>query len=323
MTATQTTQALWITAAGIAETRETDCVILEGHLDIKTQFSGISRGTERLVFKGRVPTSEHQTMRAPYQDGTFTFPVKYGYSAVGHIQNGRRKGEAVFALFPHQARFGLPEDATIAVPQDVPLERAVLAANMETALNIAWDAGIGPGDKVAVVGCGVIGALVAYLAARMPGTEVTVVDVDPSRIALARSFGARFDAPDTIKGDHDVVIHTSASTAGLNTAIGLAGAEAAVVEASWFGNATTDIPLGGRFHQRRLRLIGSQVGRIPPHQAARWTFRRRLEKAMSLLADPVLDTLLTGETPFSRLADSYGAILDDPATLCHRIRYDD
>lgn len=321
MTVSNTAQALWITGENCAELRDTSYDVAPDHLDVKTLFTGISRGTERLVFDGRVPPSEHTTMRAPFQGGDFTYPVKYGYSAVGEVQHGTRTGQVVFALYPHQDRFALPADAVISVPDTVPPKRAILAANMETALNICWDAGIDAGDKVAVIGCGVIGALTAYIAAHMTGTDVTAIDLDPARSALAATLGFDFKTPDTVESDHDVVIHTSASASGLDTAIRLAGTEAKIVEASWFGTGTTPVALGGQFHQRRLHIIGSQVGRIPAHKSARWTFRRRLQKAMSLLADPSLDALLSGETAFADLPAQYGAILNDPTTLCHRVWY--
>ena len=193
---------------------------------------------------------------------------------------------------------------------------------METALTILWDGGIGPGDRVAVVGCGVVGALAGYLAAGIPGTEVTLVDIDPGRAGLAEALGCTFARPSGARGDADVVIHASATDAGLSTAIGLAGAEARIVEASWYGARASTLPLGGRFHQRRLRIVGSQVGCIPPDRSPRWTHARRLDTALGLLADPRLDALIPRETRFSDLAQDYAAILADPATLCHRVRYD-
>jgi threonine dehydrogenase-like Zn-dependent dehydrogenase len=316
------TQALWITAPRTAVLRAAPVTAGPEHLEVRTLFTGISRGTERLVFAGRVPEGEYDTMRAPYQQGDFPFPVKYGYAAVGEIVTGEQAGGIVFALFPHQSRFALPAQALLPVPAQVPAARAVLAANMETALNIIWDAGVQAGDRVAVVGCGVVGALVGYLAARIPGTQACITDIDPARGTLAHALGCDFAQPQDAAGDADVVIHASTSAAGLATAIALAGVEASVVEASWYGSGLTEAPLGGRFHQRRLRLISSQVGRIPPAQAPRWTYRRRLETALLLLADPVLDMLISGETAFADLADHYAAILDDPATLCHRVRYD-
>lgn len=314
---------LWLTGPQKAALRETQYTVGAGDLEIRTLFTGISRGTERLVFHGQVPEQEHATMRAPFQEGEFSFPVKYGYAAVGDVLTTARQGETVFALFPHQTRFAVPAQAALTVPADVPAGRAILAANMETALNIIWDARVGIGDRVVVVGCGVVGALVGYLARRVPGTEVTLVDINPGREGLARAFGCDFASPDTVDGTADVVIHASANAAGLALAIAVAGVEATVVEASWYGAQSVDIPLGGAFHQRRLRIVSSQVGRVPAHQTARWTYGRRLAKALALLADPVLDALISGETAFCDLAADYAGILGAADTLCHRVRYDE
>ena len=315
--------ALWIVSAGDAELRETELQIAMGQLDIKTLFTGISRGTERLVFNGKVPDSEHETMRAPFQDGGFPFPIKYGYAAVGEVQSGDRAGEIIFALFPHQNRFSLPDSAGFTVPVNVPAERAILAANMETALTILWDSEVSAGDKVTVVGCGVVGALTGYLAAQVPGTEVTLLDVNPKREELARHLGCAFATAESGQSDQDVVIHASATSDGLSTALSVAGSEASIVEASWYGTRHVDVSLGGSFHQRRLKIIASQVGRIPPKRAPRWDFARRLQKALALLDDPALDALISSQSDFADLATDYGTILANPETLCHRVRYGD
>ena len=314
--------ALWITAPRHAEIgpaqvspQPDDCVI-------DTLYTSISRGTERLVFEGQVPESEYQTMRAPLQEGAFPFPVKYGYSAVGRIAQGPQAGQVVFALHPHQTRFACPAAMAVPVPEGVPPARAVLAANMETALNILWDAQVQPGDRVTVVGAGTVGALAGYLASRIPGTETCLIDVAPERAALAHALDCGFTLPGDAPYEADVVIHASASDAGLETALALAGPEAMVIEASWFGARATTVHLGGAFHRGRLRLIASQVGRIPAHRAARWTHRRRLEMALRLLDDPALDALISGESAFADLPRDYGAILDAPGTLCHRVRHD-
>ena len=294
-----------------------------GDIEVETLFTGISRGTERLVFEGRVPVSEHETMRAPFQEGEFSYPIKYGYSAVGKVVSGARVGEVVFALHPHQTRFALPASMALTVPDGCPPERAILAANMETALNIIWDANITAGDRVAVVGCGVVGALVGYLSAQIPGTEVTMVDVDQSRAKLARGLGCDFAQAAECRDDMDVVVHASATAAGLQSALDVAGLEAVVVEASWYGDRKVQTSLGAAFHRKRLRLVSSQVGRIPANQSARWSHARRLKKALDLLCDPSLDMLISGETRFAELTMSYAEVLADPATLCHRIRYGD
>ncbi|CAM3186434.1 zinc-binding alcohol dehydrogenase [Paracoccus nototheniae] len=311
-------QALWCTGSGTAEARLGQ--MGEG-VHVRTLYSGISRGTERLVLSGQVPVSEQDRMRAPFQEGDFPFPVKYGYAAVGIATEGALRDRAVFALFPHQTEFRLPQDALIPLPDGLPPERAVLAANMETALNILWDSGAGAGDRIAVVGGGLVGLLVASLAARLPGAEVTVIDTLPDRKALAKGLGCAFAHPDAAPADQDAVIHTSATQAGLVLALSLAAPQATITEASWHGGAQVALPLGGAFHSRRLRIVSSQVGTIPPDRAPRWTYRRRLTKALALLDDARLDALISGQTGFADLPAAYPGILADPATLCHRIHY--
>ncbi|MEM7731932.1 MAG: zinc-binding alcohol dehydrogenase [Pseudomonadota bacterium] len=313
-----TALALWCTALGEAEVRPG----LEGEgILIETMFTGISRGTERLVFEGRVPDEEHARMRGPAQEGEFPFPVKYGYCAVGRIAEGDRTGQPVFALHPHQTLFRLAQSSLTPLPDELPPERAILAANMETALNILWDSGAGAGDAIVIIGAGVVGALTGYLAAKLPGSEVTLVDINVDRANLADSLGCAFATPDNAPRDADVVVHVSATAKGLETAIRSAGDEATVVEASWHGTTPTPTPLGGAFHSRRLRLISSQVGALPTSRRPRWTYARRMAKALGLLCDPTLDALISGETAFADLPAHYGAILADPGTLCHRVRY--
>ncbi len=317
-------RALWITSAGTVALRPEN---VAAHGDsfavVRTLFSGISRGTEALVFAGGVPESERDRMRAPYQCGNFGFPIKYGYSNVGLVEQGPPDllGKCVFCLYPHQDLYAVPASALAVLPQGVPAWRAVLGPNMETALNVIWDSGLAAGDRVAVIGCGVVGALAAYLAARVPGTDVVIVDVQPGRQRIAETFGCRFALPDASPQDCDVVIHTSASSAGLETSIACAGAEATIVEASWYGSEAAVVGLGGTFHSQRLKLISSQVGRLNAARLPRWTLRRRLEAALSLLADDRLDVLVSGETPFAEAERTYASLLADPATLCHRFRY--
>lgn len=290
---------------------------------VRTLFSGISRGTEALIFRGLVPESEFARMRGPHMEGSFPFPVKYGYAAVGQIEVGPSHlvGKEVFALFPHQDRFILPADQVTVLPDTLPARRAVLAANMETALNIVWDAGIQPGDRVAVFGAGVVGSLVAYLASRIVGTETFVVDLDTARQELAAALGLTFIPAGSLEGEFDVLVNATAAAEALQEAITHAGMEAKIVEASWYGDRAVSIPLGGAFHSRRLSLVSSQVGGIPAARRARWTYARRMAKALELLLDPRLDRLISGETAFSELPDAYARILSSQDTLCHRIRY--
>ncbi|HEY8382199.1 MAG TPA: zinc-binding alcohol dehydrogenase [Microvirga sp.] len=299
--------ALWYVTRGQAELRP---VVLSepgpGEARVRTLWTALSRGTERLVFEGRVSLSESERMRAPFQEGEFPYPVKYGYCAVGVVEAGPDTllGRTVFALHPHQSRFVAPVSMLNPVPEGVPARRAVLAANMETALNALWDSGAGPGDRILVVGAGVVGCLVASLAARLPGAEVTLVDVDLSRRVLAERLGCGFAKPLDAPGEADVVFHASASGGGLACALACAGREATIVEMSWYGDQMVPAPLGLDFHSRRLKLVSSQVGEVSPSRRPRWSYGRRMEKALSLLADERLDALITDEIPFAALPEA-------------------
>ena len=305
-------KALWYVAPGKAELRpEPVDAPTPGVAQVRTLYTGISRGTERLVLAGKVGESEWQRMRAPMQQGNFPFPVKYGYCAVGTVTAGPEtlRGKTVFCLHPHQDVFNVSADRLTVVPDVVPARRATLTANMETALNALWDSGAGPADRIAVVGGGIVGLLVAHLAARLPGANVTLVDVDPARAELARHLGAAFATPKEAPGEADVVFHTSASAPGLNTAIALAGEEATIVEMSWYGEQATAVHLGGPFHSRRLRLVSSQVGKVSSGRRIRWDYARRLEAALKLLEDPRLDVLVADQVAFADAATRVPEIL--------------
>jgi hypothetical protein len=319
-------RAFWVTAPGHGEIRA-QRLRSPGHgeLLIRTLRSAISRGTETLVFRGEVPESEWRRMRCPFQEGEFPAPVKYGYSAVGIVEDGPAEalGRRVFCLHPHQDRFIAPREAVVDVPDTVPDRRAALAANMETAINGMWDAMPGPGDRIAVIGAGVVGCLVAALAARLPGAEIELIDIDPTREDIARAVGCRFATPENASPEADLAVHASGSPAGLATALTIAGFEATVVEMSWYGTRIVPLELGGAFHSRRLTLRSSQVGAVPAARGQRWPLRRRLILALSLLRDPVFDILLSGETEFTALP----ALMPQLATssagiLCHTLRYD-
>jgi NADPH:quinone reductase-like Zn-dependent oxidoreductase len=322
-----TTRAFWVTGAGAGEIRS--CRLpapADGQVRVRTLFSGISRGTESLVFRGEVPPGQYAAMRAPFQEGDFPAPVKYGYASVGTVEDGpaQLRGTIVFCLHPHQTRYVVPVASVVPVPDDVPPGRAVLAANMETAVNGLWDLAPRIGDRIAVVGAGTVGCLVAWLAAKIPGCSVTLVDIDPAKAAIAGALGADFTFPETAGGDADRVVHTSGTPAGLQCALALAGFESTILEMSWFGTAPVTLPLGEAFHSRRLVLRSSQVGHVAAAQRGRWSPRRRLVKALELLADPVLDNLATGESRFIDLPETMARLASAPAgTLCHRIRYDE
>jgi NADPH:quinone reductase-like Zn-dependent oxidoreductase len=317
--------ALWITAAHTAELRtEALGPPPPGHALVKTSYSALSRGTEALVYSAQVPESEFERMRCPHQAGDFPFPVKYGYANVGRVLAGSAPlvGRDVFCLFPHQTAYVVPEAAVAVLPEDLPAERAVLAANLETALNAVWDAELRLGDRVSVVGAGVVGCLCAFLSARVLGVEVELIDVLPERAPIAATLGARFALPPDAAPDRDVVFHASASAEGLRTALSLAGAEGRVVELSWFGKTDVSLPLGRDFHVRRLTLRGSQVGQLSPHARARFTHKKRLELALDLCRDTALDALFGADLRFEALPAALASIFrPGSGVLCQRVRY--
>ena len=210
-------------------------------------------------------------MRAPFQEGDFPGPVKYGYLNVGVVEDGPEalRGRTVFTLFPHQSAFVVPADAVIPVPGGVPARRAVLAGAVETAVNVLWDAAPLVGDRVTIVGAGMIGCCVARLVRGIPGLDVVVVDVDTSRREVADRLGVRFAQPGDAPGDRDLVIDTSGSEEGLQLALEAVVTEGEMIEASWFGDRPVTLTLGGDFHSRRLTIRSSQVGAVARADAAR------------------------------------------------------
>ena len=319
-------QALWYVGAGCAELREEKLAPLaSGMARVRALHGALSRGTEALVFAGRVPKSEFERMRAPFMGGAFPFPVKYGYSVVGRVEAGpaELRDRLVFALHPHQSRFDIPASAAVPLPEGLPPTHAVLAANMETALNAVWDASPEHGDRIAIVGAGVVGVLVGYLCRRtIPDVDVTLVDINPARAEIASVLGLNFSAPLAAPTECDLVVHASATAAGLATALNLARDEAIVLELSWYGAGDVAVPLGGAFHSRRLRLVSSQVGKVAPSHRASWTHRARLEAALAYTADPRLGALLAPAVPFDELPARLAQIFE-PASgiLCQRIDY--
>jgi threonine dehydrogenase-like Zn-dependent dehydrogenase len=318
-------RAFWIAAPGRGEIRsETLPAPSADEVVVRALFSGVSRGTEALVFQGRVPPGERQRMRAPFQAGDFPAPIKYGYASVGRVEHGPHhlQGRNVFALYPHQTRYVVPARSVSVLPDGVPPRRAVLAANLETAINGMWDARPQVGDRITVIGAGTVGCLVAWIAARLPGCDVELVDINAHRASIARALGVRFAEPGAVIDGADVVIHASGSTAGLALALRVAGFEATVVEMSWYGDTAVPLSLGEGFHARRLTLKSSQVGSVASSQRARWDTSRRMQLALSMLTDPVLDALITGESEFDALPQVMAQLAAAPGNaLCHCIRY--
>jgi len=338
MTDTNTTRQFWIQEPGLGVVR-TGLLPPVGadQVLVRTLYSGISRGTESLIFRGEVPPSQYEAMRGPFQEGDFPGPMKYGYMSVGVVEadpdpaNGRSPltGATVFCLHPHQDRYVVPASWAHPLPEGLPPGRGVLAANMETALNAVWDGEVLPGDRVVVVGAGVVGLLVAWICTHIAGTRVLAVDPDSRRQAAADALGIPFSTALPDREDDpfgpasaDVVFHTSGTPDGARSALAVAGMEARVVEVSWFGSRMVPLPLGEGFHSRRLTIRSSQVGHLPPSRSPRWSHGRRMGVALELLQSPALDVLVTGESTLDELPGVMAALArDGGGTLLHRIRY--
>ena len=317
--------AFWVTGPGRGELRPA-ALPPPGPDDVlvRTLHTGVSRGTETLVLEGRVPADQRDRMRAPFQEGDFPAPVKYGYLNVGVVERGPVPlvGRTVFALYPHQDRYVVPAGSVAVVPDGVPARRAVLAGTVETAVNALWDARPLVGDRVTVVGAGMVGCCVARLLAGLPGAVVTLVDVDPTRAGVAEALGARFATPGDASGDQDLVLHSSATAVGLALSLDLLAREGEVVELSWYGDRPVAVPLGGAFHAGRLVVRSSQVGTVSPARAGRRTHADRLALALDLLRDPAYDALLTGRSPFADLPEVLPRLASgDLPAVCHTIDY--
>jgi 2-desacetyl-2-hydroxyethyl bacteriochlorophyllide A dehydrogenase len=317
--------AFWVTAPGMGAIR---AVVLDdvgpGQVLVRTRLRAVSRGTESIVFSGRVPHDQYPAMRAPFQEGDFPGPVKYGYLNVGVVEAGVAAlvGRTVFCLYPHQTAYVVPAAAVVPVPGSVPPRRATLAGIVETAVNAVWDARPLLGDRIAVVGAGTVGCCAARLLTRFPGARVTLIDVDPSRAQVAARLGAFFATPDEDGPTYDVVLHASATAAGLQRALELAAPDGEVVELSWYGNRPVTLDLGGGFHSRRLAIRASQVGSVSPARRGQRSPAQRLALAMDLLADDAFDCLITGSSPFAELPTVMPHLVDGSMpTLTHLIDY--
>ena len=313
-----TARQFWIRSPGIGEIRQATLASRrDDEVLVRTCYSAVSRGTEALVFRGEVPGSQYQAMRAPFQEGAFPGPIKYGYCSVGEVLEAPDAlaalvGHTVFCLYPHQDVYMVPATAVSPLPDRLPAGRAVLAANMETAINVVWDARPLVGDRVVVIGAGVVGLLIGWLCRQTAGAEITMVDINPSRQSIARELELPFQTAPPAGVVADLVIHASGEPAGLRSALAVAGVEATIVEVSWYGSRSVPLPLGEAFHARRLTIKSSQVGRLSPRQTPRWTHARRMALALNLLRDPRLEVLVTGESPFDDLPEVMARLSREP-----------
>lgn len=320
-----TARALVYAAPQHCEIRDFPLVELApGLVEVETLFSGLSRGTERVVFNGAIPESEHSRMRAPFQIGEFPFPVAYGYASVGNVVEGPEdlRGRTVFSLAPHQERLRLNGSAVTVLPEEVTPERAVLAANTETALNAIWDAELQPGSTVLIVGAGLLGCLLAALLSIRQDLSVYICDLLPQRSATLTEFPVSFIT--TTEGLDSVAVsfHTSASAAGLQTAIDALAFEGRVIELSWFGDRDVTLSLGGAFHSKRLTIQSSQVGHVARARRASTGYAQRLGQALGHLADPRFDAFVSEEVAFDDLPEAMPRLLaPDAPGIATRIRY--
>ena len=314
--------AFWVQSPGEGEIRPV--TLRDSGPDevlVRTLFSGVSRGTETLVFRGGVPAGQHDVMRAPFQEGDFPGPVKYGYLNVGVVEQGpaHLEGRAVFCLYPHQTAYVVPESAVTLVPDDVPPGRAILAGTVETAVNAVWDARPRLGDRIAVIGAGMVGCSVAKLLSGFPATRVQLIDVDPKLQEIADALGVDFTTPEDALGDCDLVVHASATEAGLAKALELLAPEGEVVELSWYGDRKVSVPLGENFHSRRLTIRSSQVGTVARPDRS---YAQRLGVALDLLADPAFEALVNGECMFDELPSVLPRLAaNELSARCLRVMY--
>ncbi len=319
--------AFWLDAPGTGALREEEIDDPPpGHVMVRTLFTGISRGTESRVFRGEVPLSEHERMRAPFQAGDFPGPVKYGYLNVGIVERADSdlRGRTVFTLYPHQSAFVVPESAVSVVPAGIPARRAVLAGAVETAVNVLWDAGPLVGERISVIGGGMIGCAVARLLQGFPGVDIALVDIDRSRAAVCAELGVSYVHPDDAPSDRDLIVNTSGSEDGLQLALRTAAPEGEIIEASWFADRAVSLRLGEEFHSRRLTIRSSQVGMIPSRRRGTRSTRDRLTLALSLLKDSAFDALLTGSSTWRELPATMAAIAEGSSPgLCHTIDWKD
>ncbi|MFK7979418.1 MAG: zinc-binding alcohol dehydrogenase [Saprospiraceae bacterium] len=303
-----TSTALWhISPSESSLQEESLSTPLSHQLLIKSLYSLVSTGTEKLVATGQVPSSMHQLMRVPSMGGAFSFPVKYGYSLVGKVvSEGIFMGQLVHLLHPHQAALVTDSADVSLVPPNIPAKRAALASNMETALNAIWDSGVSIGDKVVVCGFGMIGGLVARLLSLMPAVEVVVLEKNAYRIQQATNMGFLVNPTDLSNFDYS--FHTSGSSKGLQACIEAVGMEGKIIELSWYGTKSVQLQLGADFHYHRKQIISSQVGHVPFTKNARWDYVRRKAVVWKLLKNPVFDAHITDEVPFGESPAFFAAL---------------
>ncbi|HWN99800.1 MAG TPA: zinc-binding dehydrogenase [Blastocatellia bacterium] len=326
--------SVWFTSPRTVELRAASArPPSSGEVRIEALYSGISHGSEMMVYRGEVPPGLALDATLPTLQGSCTFPVKYGYASVGRVVDigsdvsGLSEGDLVFAFNPHETCYTVPATVVIRLPQKLDPPIGVFAANIETALNSLLDAAPRLGERVVVIGQGVVGLLITQLARRAGASLVITSDLYETRRRLSLSAGADLAvdpstdslservAAMTRGTGADVVIEASGQPRALDDAIGIAALEGRVVVVSWYGTKRADLALGSDFHRKRLTLRSSQVSNIDPSLAPRWTVSRRRELAVGYLNELLLDDLISHVLTYDRAAEAYRLIDEQPGDV--------
>ncbi len=293
--------ALWHIDAEFSELRENISFkdIGNGVL-IKSAYSLISTGTEKLIACGEVDNSFLPFMSVPYMAGRFSLPIKYGYSLVGKRTD---TGQFIHAMHPHQSHCKIAEKDMAVIPEQLSPLKAALISNMETVINAIWDADIQGGEKVLIAGFGNIGCLLAETLTHYGVSEIHILEKEEWKKEIISSFGFSTDVD--IDANYDLAFDTTASKTGLQFCLDAVRSEGTVINLSWYGNRTIELSLGGSFHYGRKKIISSQVSVIPEKMKNSWDFKSRKKLVMDLLSQHPYEKYITHIIPFKETPDFF------------------
>ena len=288
---------------------------------VKTLYSGISKGTEKLVANGKVNFTQFDIMRCPLQEGDFDFPIKYGYINIGEIINGPKFliGKNIFTLSPHQSIFKISLN-NINIIKSKNIKKYLLTANMETAVNIFWDSQTKKNNKILIIGLGSVGLLTAFYFKLRGYENLYVTDINTNKRKISNKLNLNFVNFSKVK-NLDCIINTTSSYEILNTCFTKLNLDGKVVEASWYGQGYGKLNLGNDFHSKRLKIISSQVSNIPPHMQKKQTYKSRLKIAIDSLSDDKLMCLINSKSKFENLEKDYISILNNKNIIMHAVKY--
>ena len=288
---------------------------------VKTIYSGISKGTEKLISSKMVSKNQFELMQAPFQKGNFNLPIKYGYINVGKIINGPKNliNKNIFSLYPHQTIYEIPIKNINLLPKDN-LKKYVLVANMETAINIFWDCSANKNDKILIFGLGTVGLLTAFFFKLKNYKKIYVYDSNINKKKYCNLLRLNFINLKQAK-DFNIIINTTSNYKVLEKSMSILVNEGKIVEASWYGSKKGYLSLGDYFHSRRLKLISSQVSKIPNHMKNKYDYKKRLKLAINSLKHKKLEKLITSESNFFNLERDYFKILNNKNTIMHLVKY--